>query len=126
LFDVHTRGHKRTIWTSAGTLATVSEGAWQALGFTSKEFDHMDETKHGIQSIDDYIKTFPVEVQKKLQSIRKLIRKLAPEAEEKISYQIPTFYLNGNLVHFAGFKNHIGFYPTPERHKFIRKRTIEV
>jgi len=81
--------------------------------FASKEFDHMDKTKQGIQSIDDYIKTFPVEVQKKLQSIRKLIRKLAPEAEEKISYQIPTFYLNGNLVHFAGFKSHIGFYPTP-------------
>ena len=73
----------------------------------------MDKTRHGVQSIDYYIQTFPVEVQKKLQSIRKLIRKLAPEAEEKISYQIPTFYLNGNLVHFAAFKNHIGFYPTP-------------
>jgi len=73
----------------------------------------MDKAKHGIQSIDDYIQTFPIEVQKKLQSIRKLIKKLAPEAEEKISYQIPTFYLNGNLVHFAAFKSHIGFYPTP-------------
>ena len=73
----------------------------------------MDKMKHGIQSIDDYVQTFPIETQKKLQSIRKLIRKLAPEAEEKISYQIPTFYLNGNLVHFAAFKSHIGFYPTP-------------
>jgi uncharacterized protein YdhG (YjbR/CyaY superfamily) len=73
----------------------------------------MDKAKHRIQSIDDYIQTFPIEVQKKLQSIRKLIKKLAPEAEEKISYQIPTFYLNGNLVHFAAFKSHIGFYPTP-------------
>ena len=81
--------------------------------FVRKEFDHMDKMKHGIQSIDDYVQTFPIETQKKLQSIRKLIRKLAPEAEEKISYQIPTFYLNGNLVHFAAFKSHIGFYPTP-------------
>jgi uncharacterized protein YdhG (YjbR/CyaY superfamily) len=56
---------------------------------------------------------FPKEVQKKLETIRKLIRKLAPEAQEKISYQMPTFYLNGNLVHFAAFKNHIGLYPTP-------------
>ena len=81
--------------------------------FVFKECDRMDKTKHGIQSIDDYIQTFPIEVQKKLRTIRKLIRKLAPEAEEKISYQMPTFYLNGNLVHFAAFKSHIGFYPTP-------------
>ena len=73
----------------------------------------MDKSKRGIQSVDDYIMMFPTEVQKKLQSIRKLIKKLAPDAEERISYQIPTFYLHGNLVHFAGFKNHIGFYPTP-------------
>ena len=78
-----------------------------------KEFEHMDKSKRRIQSIDDYINMFPIEVQKKLQSIRKLAKKLAPDAEEKISYQIPTFYLHGNLVHFAGFKNHIGLYPTP-------------
>ena len=56
---------------------------------------------------------FPKPVQEKLASIRQLVRELAPEAQEKISYQMPTFYLNGNLVHFAAFKNHIGFYPTP-------------
>ena len=78
-----------------------------------KESDYMDKSKRGIQSIDDYIMMFPTEVQKKLQSIRKLVKRLAPDAEERISYQIPTFYLHGNLVHFAGFKNHIGFYPTP-------------
>ena len=72
----------------------------------------MDKGK-GTQTIDDYIKAFPKDVQKKLQSIRQLVRKLAPEATEKISYQMPTFYLNGNLVHFAAFQNHIGFYPTP-------------
>ena len=71
------------------------------------------EKKPGYSTIDEYIKTFPAETQKRLKAIRKLISKLAPEATEKISYQIPTFYLNGNLIHFAGFANHIGLYPTP-------------
>lgn len=71
----------------------------------------MDKTKNTFQSIDEYIKTFPKEVQAILQELRKTIRETAPEASEKISYQIPTFYLNGNLVHFAAYKNHIGFYP---------------
>jgi uncharacterized protein YdhG (YjbR/CyaY superfamily) len=53
-----------------------------------------------------------MELQDKLQKLRATIRACAPEAEEKISYQIPTFALKGNLVHFAAFKNHIGFYPT--------------
>lgn len=63
--------------------------------------------------IDNYISTFPKEVQVKLNELRVLIKSLVPEATEKISYQMPTFYLDGNLVHFAGYKNHIGFYPTP-------------
>lgn len=71
----------------------------------------MDKTKSTFQSIDEYIKTFPKEVQLILQELRKVIQEEAPEASEKISYQIPTFYLNGNLVHFAAYKNHIGFYP---------------
>ena len=71
------------------------------------------EKKTGYATIDEYIKTFPAETQRRLKAIRKLISKLAPEATEKISYQIPTFYLNGNLIHFAGFANHIGLYPTP-------------
>jgi uncharacterized protein YdhG (YjbR/CyaY superfamily) len=62
-------------------------------------------------SIDDYIATFPVDVQKRLQSIRRAIRKAAPEAEEKISYRIPAFTLGGNLIYFAAFGNHIGVYP---------------
>ena len=66
------------------------------------------------KSIEEYIKTFPIEVQVKLQQIRNLVKKLAPTAVETISYGMPTFKLNGkNLVHFAGYKNHIGFYPTP-------------
>lgn len=65
------------------------------------------------QNIDDYIKEFPPDVQQKLNKVRQVIREAAPEATETISYQMPTFRINGNLVHFAAFKNHIGFYPTP-------------
>ena len=72
------------------------------------------DPKHVVyKSIDDYISGFPVEVQHLLQQVRVKIKELAPRAEEAISYGIPTFKLNGNLVHFAAFKNHIGLYPTP-------------
>lgn len=64
-------------------------------------------------TIDEYIATFPADVQAILQKVRETIHKAAPEATEAISYQMPTFKLNGNLVHFAAFKNHIGFYPVP-------------
>jgi len=64
-----------------------------------------------IDSIDTYIDQFPNDVQARLQQLRKTILKLAPGATEAMSYQIPTFKLNGNLVHFAAFKKHIGFYP---------------
>lgn len=63
--------------------------------------------------IDEYIMKFPPEVQKRLNTLRNVIREAAPNAEEKISYQMPTFYLSGNLVHFAAYKNHVGFYPAP-------------
>jgi uncharacterized protein YdhG (YjbR/CyaY superfamily) len=65
------------------------------------------------KTIDEYIAGFPSDVQKILQKIRMTIREAAPAAEEKISYQMPTFFLKGNLVHFAAFKEHIGFYPVP-------------
>lgn len=64
-------------------------------------------------NIDEYISMFPEQVQRLLQQVRAAIRKAAPEATEKISYGIPTFYLSGNLVHFGAYKNHIGFYPSP-------------
>jgi uncharacterized protein YdhG (YjbR/CyaY superfamily) len=64
-------------------------------------------------SIDDYIQGFPADVRAKLSALRSTIRQAAPQAVEKISYRMPTFYLNGNLVHFAAFERHIGFYPTP-------------
>jgi uncharacterized protein YdhG (YjbR/CyaY superfamily) len=73
----------------------------------------MENKKSGFNSIDEYIGTFPEEVQKILEEIRATIKAAAPEAEEKISYQMPTFFLHGNLIHFAAFKNHIGLYPTP-------------
>ena len=73
----------------------------------------MEGKKSGFSSIDEYIATFPEETQKILNEIRATIKSAAPEAEEKISYQMPTFYLKGNLIHFAAFKNHIGLYPTP-------------
>lgn len=63
--------------------------------------------------IDGYIANFSPEAQEILRSIRKVIREAAPEAEEKISYQMPTYALHGNLVHFAAHKSHIGFYPAP-------------
>jgi uncharacterized protein YdhG (YjbR/CyaY superfamily) len=65
-----------------------------------------------ISTIDQYIAGYPKDVQASLNQIRALIRKLAPKATETISYGIPTFRLNGNVVHFAAYKNHIGFYPT--------------
>ena len=73
----------------------------------------MDEKKTKVESIDEYIVGFPAEVQEILQKLRKVIKEAAPDAVEKISYQMPTFALSGNLVHFAAFKNHIGFYPAP-------------
>lgn len=65
------------------------------------------------QTIDEYIAGFPPDIQAILQQIRMTVRAAAPEAQETISYQMPTFTLHGNLVHFAAFTNHIGFYPTP-------------
>ena len=71
------------------------------------------DTSNSYNTIDEYIATFPADVQKILKEVRAVIKAAAPEASEKISYQMPTFFLFGNLVHFAAFKNHIGFYPAP-------------
>ena len=73
----------------------------------------MQESKTTFSSIDEYIETFPTLVQEKLQEIRLTIHESAPDATEAISYQMPTFKLNGNLVHFAAYEHHIGFYPIP-------------
>jgi uncharacterized protein YdhG (YjbR/CyaY superfamily) len=73
----------------------------------------LENTKAGFNPIDEYIAGFPPDVQKLLKEMQATIQEAAPDAQEKISYRMPTFYLNGNLVHFAAFKNHIGFYPAP-------------
>jgi uncharacterized protein YdhG (YjbR/CyaY superfamily) len=73
----------------------------------------MNASSKQFKTIDEYISMFPDNVQTILNQVRQTIREAAPEAEETINYQMPTFTLNGNLVHFAAFKNHIGLYPTP-------------
>ena len=73
----------------------------------------MENNKGSFVTIDEYIATFPKEIQTILEELRAFIRATVPEAEEKISYQMPAFTLKGNLVYFAAFKNHIGFYPIP-------------
>ena len=73
------------------------------------------------ETIDEYISLYPLKVQKLLQKVRMVIKKAAPEATEAIKYQLPTFVLNGNLVHFGAFKNHIGFYPAPSGISVFKK-----
>lgn len=75
--------------------------------------------------IRDYIKLQPESVQEKLYQIRKIIKETAPLAAEKISWRMPTFYLNGNLVHFAAHKNHIGFYPGAEAIEEFKNETAD-
>ncbi len=72
----------------------------------------MEENNQTFTNIDEYILQFPPEVQEILSSLRKIIKESAPDAEEKISYQMPAFVFHGNLVYFAAYKKHIGFYPT--------------
>lgn len=71
----------------------------------------MEGKKIKFKSIDEYISQFPSEVQEILEKLKSVIKQSAPDAVETISYQMPTFYQHGNLVHFAAFKSHIGFYP---------------
>jgi uncharacterized protein YdhG (YjbR/CyaY superfamily) len=81
----------------------------------------MESNKNTVNSIDEYIAKFPEEVQRILIELRAVIKESAPDAEERISYQMPTFALKGNLVHFAAYKNHIGFYPTPNGIQAFKK-----
>jgi len=81
----------------------------------------LTDKKH-FETIDEYIKNFPADVQRLLRQIRQTIRKAAPEAVETISYQMPTFKLSGKfLVSFAAWKNHIGFYPIPSGTEAFKK-----
>lgn len=85
----------------------------------------MEENKITSGSIDEYILKLPPETQEILKTLRKVIKESAPDAEEKISYQMPTFALHGNLVHFAAHKNHIGFYPTPSGIEVFKEELSE-
>src|SRR4026209_2810830 len=71
----------------------------------------MKSTKHVPTTIDEYIADFPTDVQPLLEKVRAAIRKAAPKAQEAIKYRMPTYVLEGNLIHFAGYNHHIGLYP---------------
>src|SRR4051812_144060 len=73
----------------------------------SEKRESMDKPKAGFNSIDEYIATFPPNIQEILQTVRATIKAAVPDATERISYQMPTFYLHGNIVSFAAWKNHI-------------------
>ena len=81
----------------------------------------MAASSRQFKTMDEYINAFPEDVRRILSELRQTVKEAAPEAEETINYQIPTFTLNGNLVHFAGFENHIGFYPTPSGMEAFKK-----
>lgn len=85
----------------------------------------MSPTMKNVQTIDEYIALYPAPVQELLQKMRQIIHEAAPEATEAISYGIPTFKLNGNLVHFGGYQEHIGFYPAPRGIEAFQKELAE-
>ena len=84
----------------------------------------MKQGSTGPGTIDDYIAAFPPDVQKVLQQVRMTISKAAPEAVEAMKYGIPTFVLGENLVHFGGFKTHVGFYPSPSGIEAFKKELL--
>jgi uncharacterized protein YdhG (YjbR/CyaY superfamily) len=85
----------------------------------------MEGTKTTFETIDEYISQFPPEMQEILERLRKVIRESAPDSQERMSWQMPTFVLHGNLVHFAACKNHIGFYPAPSAIETFKQELSE-
>ena len=81
----------------------------------------MNPSQGQCKTIDEYLSSFPEEVRSVLQALRQVIKEEAPEAQETIKYRMPTFTLYGNLVHFAAFKSHIGFYPTSSPMETFKK-----
>jgi uncharacterized protein YdhG (YjbR/CyaY superfamily) len=81
----------------------------------------MKEKSTAAKSVDEYIAGFAPAIQQRLNQLRQAIKKAAPAAEETISYMMPAYKLNGMLVYFAGYKNHIGFYATPTGHEAFKK-----
>lgn len=82
-------------------------------------------SKRVYKTVDEYIAAYPKKIQCILEELRQVIREAAPKAEETISYQIPAFKLNGNLVWFAAFKNHIGFYPTASGIEAFKEKLVD-
>jgi len=85
----------------------------------------MDTVKNKVKTVDEYIALFPDETAEKLTEIRQIIKTVVPQAEEKISYNIPAYFLNGMLVYFAGFKNHIALYPYVKTNSDLDKELEE-
>lgn len=83
------------------------------MGKLDREEYFLETKPDGPQAVDAYIASFPQDVQSMLTQVRATIREAAPEATETIKYGLPTFLLNGNLVHYGAFQHHIGFYPAP-------------
>ena len=81
----------------------------------------MQTLKNRMLTVDEYIAGFPQDVQEILNELRAVIKTAAPQAEEKISYQMPAYSLNGNLVYFAAYKDHVGFYPTSSGIEHFKK-----
>ena len=77
------------------------------------------------KNVDEYIAGFPKETQKLLKQVRATIRKAVPKAQETIKYGMPAYVYHGNLVYFAGYKNHIGFYPVPSGDASLKKEILE-
>ena len=84
----------------------------------------MSSNRTQFTNIDEYIASFPPEVQKILQELRAVIRSVAPDAGEKISYAVPTFTLHGNLVHFGGFTNHISLFPGSAAGEYFKDELV--
>ena len=108
----------------------MQRAGWQAILNNFKKYVegkvNMHTHKKQFKTIEEYIETFTKDVQSILEKIRQTIQKTAPGAVGAISYQIPTFKLNDkNLVHFAAFKNHIGFYPTPSVIEAFKKELFQ-
>ncbi len=108
-------GHSMAIWTVFKTNGWVDavNNKQQAKTTTNKTkiINNKTQNNDGKELVDKYIAGFPKATQLLLNKMRNTIKKAAPNAEETIGYGIPTFKLNGNLVHYAGYENHIGFYP---------------
>jgi uncharacterized protein YdhG (YjbR/CyaY superfamily) len=99
----------------------VFSGGGRAIMAPSGAVDAMKTGRAAPKTIAQYIAAFPPDVRRTLRRIRATIRKAAPAAEEVISYQMPTYKLHGNLVHFAAYPNHIGFYPAPRAIESFKK-----